>query len=152
MSGSASIGNNSDASAGPSISTAAGLRSSSACTSRRADPGPWWRMPNRDTWPVMISDQVGQRGVVALEPAPLLQYGLEIFAQHSRILHRVLYDCAEHVAGECLRCQLAVVEEGSLADAADHHRDRLRGRKPARGRFERDLAVLRRSGAQSAED
>src|SRR6185503_10172275 len=95
MSGSASIGNSSDASEGPSISTAAGLRSSSACTSRRADPGPWWRMPNRNTWPVMVSDQVGQRGVIALEPAPLLQHGLEIFAEHRGILHRVLHNGAE---------------------------------------------------------
>src|SRR5260370_41928084 len=100
ISGSASIGSSSDASAGPSISTADGLRSSSACTSRRADPGPWWRIPNRNTWPVMVSDQVGQRGVIALEPAPLFQHGLEIFAEHGRILHRVLHHSAEHVGGE----------------------------------------------------
>src|SRR5262245_44341739 len=100
MSGSASIGSRPEASTGPSISTAAGSSASSASTSRRADPGPWWRMPNSRTWAPMISDQLGQRGIVALESAPLLEHGLEIFAEHRDILHRVFHDGAEHVGGK----------------------------------------------------
>ena len=45
MAGSASIGSRSDASEGPSINTMPGRNSPSASNSRRAEPGPWWRMP-----------------------------------------------------------------------------------------------------------
>src|SRR5258707_15566920 len=109
MSGAASIGSRSDASAGPSISTATGLSASSASTRRRADPGPWCRIPNSEIWPVMpapVSDPIGQRSIIAFEAALLLQYRLQIFAEHGRVLHRILHDRADHVAGERFRRQL----------------------------------------------
>src|SRR5215813_4352678 len=115
MAGSANIASRSDASAGPSIRTIAGRNSSSASTSRRAEPGPWWRMPKIRTSDTMGSGQVDERAVVVRIFRPLLEHGLEILLQHHLVLYRVLDDRADHVGRDTFSRQLAVVEERSLA-------------------------------------
>ena len=49
MSGSAARSSRGSASGGPSMHTTSGSSASSAASTDRADPGPWWRMPSSRT-------------------------------------------------------------------------------------------------------
>src|SRR5918995_5961888 len=109
------------ASGGPSIRTVSGSKSSSARSSERAEPGPWWRIP-KTTCSLMTTPHpecpvcaggpcVGagrarsQCPAGAVERAPavaLAHHRLQVLLPDHLVLDRVLHDRAGQPAREVL--------------------------------------------------
>src|SRR5262249_54867219 len=139
------------ASGGPSISTAAGCKASSAAIRLAAEPGPWCRLPKRGTRSSMALHHGADRGVQIGPVLALPHHVLEILLQGDGVLHRVLHHRADEVGGEARGIDLAVAEMAGLGPGANADRDRLGGRERAGDGLELHLAVQRLPVAQLAE-
>src|SRR5258708_25965133 len=163
MSGCDASGSSGPASGGPSTSTASGFSSSSARSTLRAEPGPWWRMPRMLTLTVLPAQAVGapparsthQLAAGAVEVVPALALPgdrLQVFLPDGAILDGVL----DHRAGQPGRDvgggHVAVAEVSGQCPAVRHHRDRLSGRERRRWALELRRAVLGLAVSQLAED
>ena len=153
ISGSASIGSSSEASDGPSISTAAGCRSSSACTSRRRIPARGGGCRNRNTLA-----RHGLRSGRSM-PRSSRRSRAASSARFRDIPPSTALSCTGSftTAPTMLAASVSGVSLPSSKNAAwlmpaDHRRDRLGGRQRARGRSSASPCRRRSSPTQLAED
>src|SRR5262249_34110639 len=126
----------SSASGGPSISTMEGSAASSAASTARAEPGPWWRMPSkcrRSGRCAATSHHFADRTIEVCPGFALAHHRFEVFLQNDLVLHRILDNGTDQIGRHALRIDLAGAEMAGLRPRADRDRDGLGRRQRTRG-------------------
>src|SRR6056297_1733078 len=109
-------------SAGTSTSSTSGRISSSARSTERAEPGPWWRIPRRCR--LTASGSRVERTARLVEVVPPRSFphdGFEVFTPHDSVVHRIADDGTDDACRDVGGAQFAVAEMGGEGEAVGDH-------------------------------